>query len=244
MLGNTGFGVMIIQIVKKMLGRIWNEALDRVVVPLLPRKYANLLQCSKIGLWNRYFIDAEAAMQTQWDGTIWPLIKDFDFDAVLELAPGAGRNTERLCAISKKIYAVDYNSYALEQCRKRLDSSYRGCDVEYYVNNGTDLKMIQDDAISAIYCWDAAVHFDKSILKSYIQEFARVLRVGGQGFIHHSNLGDKADKNIKKNPGWRSNMCKESFAEMCAANGLRIMAQVDIPWRSVVDCGTIFKKTA
>lgn len=233
---------MILQLVKKMLGIIWSKALDEVVVPLLPSKYANLLQCSENGLWSRYFIDAEATMQTQWDGTVWPLIKNFNFDAVLELAPGAGRNTERLCAISKKIYAVDYNFYALEQCRKKLGSSYRGCDIEYHVNNGTDLNMIQDGAISAIYCWDAAVHFDKSILKSYVQEFARVLRVGGQGFIHHSNLGDKANKNIKKNPGWRSNMSKGSFAEMCEANGLRIVAQVDILWRNFVDCGTTFEK--
>jgi len=233
---------LILQLVKKMVGIIWAKALDEVVVPLLPSKYANLLQCAENGLWSQYFIDAEAAMQTQWDGTVWPLIKNFNFDAMLELAPGAGRNTERLCAISKKIYAVDYNFYALEQCRKKLGSSYRGCDIEYHVNNGTNLNMIQEGAISAIYCWDAAVHFDKSILKSYLQEFARVLRVGGQGFIHHSNLGDKANKNIKKNPGLRSNMSKESFAEMCEANGLRIIAQVDIPWGNIVDCGTIFEK--
>lgn len=232
------------QLVKKNLGRIWTKALDMAVVPFLPRKYANLLQCSKPGLWNRYFIDAETSMQTEWDSIIWPLIENFNFDAVLELAPGAGRNTERLSAISKKIYLVDYNSYALEQSRTRFDSSYRGCDIEYYVNDGTDLKMIKDDAISAIYCWDAAVHFDKSILNGYIQEFSRVLRVGGRGFIHHSNLGDKANKNIKKNPGWRSNVSKESFAEMCEVNGLHIVAQIDIPWVSTVDCGTTFEKAA
>jgi SAM-dependent methyltransferase len=235
---------MIIELLRKKLDSLWTRALDRVIVPLLPPKLANLLQCSKIGLWNEYFIEAESAMQNEWDEIIWPLIKTFNFDVVLELAPGAGRNTEKLCTISKKIYAVDYNSYAIEQCRERLGSSYRGCDIEYYVNNGTDLKVIQDDAISTIYCWDAAVHFGKSILDSYIKECARVLRVGGQGFIHHSNLGDKASKNIKKNPRWRSNVSKESFAEICETNGLRIVAQVDIPWGRIVDCVTIFEKTA
>jgi hypothetical protein len=97
-----------------MLDKIWAKALNEVVIPLLPRKYANLLQCSKIGLWNRYFIEAETSMQTSWEGTIWPLINNFNFDVVLELAPGAGRNTERLCRVSKKIYAVDYNSYAID----------------------------------------------------------------------------------------------------------------------------------
>ena len=241
-LNNTGFGVMIMENIKNMFGKIWTKALNEVVIPLLPRKYANLLQCSTKGLWNNYFIESETSMQTSWEGTIYPLIKNFNFDAVLELAPGAGRNTERLCAVSKKIYAVDYNSYAIEQCSKRLGSSYCGCKIEYHVNNGKDLNMIQDNTISAIYCWDSAVHFDKIILKSYIHEFYRVLRFGGRGFIHHSNLGDNADKNIKKNPGWRSNMNKESFAEMCEANGLRILTQVNIPWGSIVDCVTIFEK--
>lgn len=232
------------QLLKTTLGRLWAKALDNVVLPLLPGKYVNLLQTSARGGWNEYFVLAESAMQTQWEGTIWPLINGFDFDAVLELAPGAGRNTERLCAVSRKVYAVDYNSYALEQCRQRLGSSYRGCDVEYHVNSGADLDMIHGDAISAIYCWDAAVHFDRAILRSYIQEFARVLKPGGRGFVHHSNLGDKANKNIKKNPHWRSNMSKEMFAGLCAANGLRVVTQVDIPWGKTVDCATVFAQPA
>jgi ubiquinone/menaquinone biosynthesis C-methylase UbiE len=188
-----------------------------------------LFQCSKEGLWNKHFTNAESKIQSEWSETIWPLIQDFDFDSVLELAPGAGRNTERLCEVSKRINVVDYNAYALEQCRERLGQSWDGCDIEYHVNNGTDLKLIADGVISAVYWWDAAVHFDKAILSSYIREFGRVLREGGKGFVHHSNLGDSAHKNINKNPEWRSNMSKESFAEMCETNGLRVVTQVDIP---------------
>lgn len=226
-----------------LVRRPWTKISDRFLVPLLSPKDANLLQCSEPDLWNKYFSCAEAAMQAQWDDIIWPLIKGFDFDAVLELAPGAGRNTERLCEVAKKIFAVDYNSYALDQCRERLGISLCGCDIEYHVNSGTDLSMIEDQAVSAVYCWDAAVHFDKSILECYVREFARVLRPGGRGFVHHSNLGKKANKNIKKNPHWRSNMSKESFARICSANGLQVVNQVDIPWGNhVVDCGSIFEK--
>ncbi len=233
---------MIIKRVRMFFGRVWSETIDRLVVPLLPRKYGNLMQCSKKGLWDPYFVGVEDVMQTQWDEIIWPLIKGFDFDVVLELAPGKGRNTERLCEVSKKLHAVDLNSYALDQCRENLGSSFHGCDIEYHINNGTDISMIQNGIISAIYSWDAAVHFDKSIIKSYIEEFARVLRPGGKGFIHHSNLGDKARRNLMKNPGWRSNMSAEYFAEVCEANGLRVVTQVDIPWATTVDCGTIFEK--
>ena len=216
--------------------------MDAVVLPLLSNERANLFQCSKKGLWNKYFTQAEAEMQSQWDAIIWPLIEDFDFGAVLELAPGAGRNTERLCRVSQKLFAVEYNAYALEQCRRRLGSSYRGCEIEYHVNNGSDLGMIADGSISAVYCWDAAVHFDKTILSSYVAEFARVLSAGGKGFVHHSNLGDRAHKNIKRNPAWRSNMTKAGFAEICDANGLQVTAQVDVPWKDIEDCVTVFEK--
>jgi SAM-dependent methyltransferase len=228
----------------KKLTKLWTKVVDSVIVAVLPAKYANLFQSSWQGQWNKYFADAEVEMQSQWDDIIWPLIKEFDFDSVLELAPGAGRNTERLCQVSKRLYAVDYNAYAIEQSRERLGPSYAGCAIEYHVNNGSDISMIADDSISAIYCWDAAVHFDKDILGNYVPEFARVLRDGGKGFVHHSNLGDRAHKNIKKNPGWRSNMSKESFAEMCRTSGLRVVAQVDIPWRDITDCITVFEKSS
>ncbi len=228
--------------VKSLLDKVWTKVLDSVIVPLLPRRRANLLQCSKKGLWDPYFPAAQNVMSQQWDEIIWALIKDFDFDAVLELAPGAGRNTAMLCRVAKKIYAVDYNSYALKQCRDKFGLSHDGCDIEYHVNNGADLEMIPGGAVSAVYCWDAAVHFDKSVMEGYVREFARVLRPGGRGFIHHSDLGEEANKNIKKNPHWRSNVSRESFAQMCRDNDLRVVTQADIPWSDIVDCGTIFEK--
>jgi len=235
---------MIVQRIKNKIGRLWQKTRDQVFVPLLPSKYANLLQTSEVNLWSQYFVDAEPTMQGQWDNIIWPLIRDFNFDAVLELAPGGGRNTKKLCAVSKKIYAADYNAYAIEQCRKNLETSRHACDIEYHVNDGVSLHMIPDDTISAIYCWDAAVHFDQQVLQDYVREFARVLQPGGRGFIHHSNLGEAADKNIKINPGWRSNVSRASFADMCTANGLSIVAQIDIPWGEFADCGTVFEKPA
>ena len=44
---------------------------------------------------NPYFSMAEPHMELQWK-QIWPLIKRFNFTKVLEIAPGYGRNTERL----------------------------------------------------------------------------------------------------------------------------------------------------
>lgn len=215
---------------------------ESVTVRLLPSKNANLRQCGEEDLWDEYFERAEADMNAQWSEIIFPLIRDFDFETVLELAPGKGRNTEKLSALATRIYAVDYNKSALEQCRHRLGENFGGCQISYHANSGTDLAVIPDDSITAIYCWDAAVHFDKEVIADYVAEFARVLRAGGKGFVHHSNLGGRAAKDIKKNPHWRSNMSKEIFAELCRRNNLSVLSQTDIAWGEINDCASIFIK--
>src|ERR1700744_2525707 len=93
--------------------RILGRLADMTIVPLLPAKAANLLQCRQQDLWNGYFQDAEGEFEDQWTETIWPLIQGFDFGTVLELSPGGGRNTEKLSTLASRLIAVDYNRYAL-----------------------------------------------------------------------------------------------------------------------------------
>jgi ubiquinone/menaquinone biosynthesis C-methylase UbiE len=220
--------------------RIWGRILDTVVVPVLPAKTANLIQCHRQGMWNDYFKEAEASIEWQWDTIIWPLIKEFDFSTVLELSPGRGRNTQKLCTVAKRIIAVDYNEYALEQTRARLGSSHEGCQITYHRNGGADLSMVSDASVTAVYCWDSAIHFDRSVVTRYIAEFARVLKPGGSGFLHHSDLGNCANKNIKLNPNWRSNVNKELVAAACRKNGLTVKVQQLVPWPPIIDCATVF----
>jgi SAM-dependent methyltransferase len=225
-----------------MAWRNIRRGMSHFLFGILPARYVNKLQCSQKGLWSDYFKDAERDIEAQWKTLIWPLISDFDFSSVLELAPGAGRNTEKLCSLSRKIYAVDYNEYALEQCRKRLGASFLGCEIIYCRNAGSDLCMIPDGAVSSVYSWDAMVHFDRSIVADYLAEFSRILKPGGKGFIHHSNLGEKAHKSIRRNPMGRSNASREFVANECIRNGLVVTLQQNIPWEDITDCATVFKK--
>jgi ubiquinone/menaquinone biosynthesis C-methylase UbiE len=215
--------------------------LERLVAFFSPKR-KNKKFCSTNGLWNEYFKIAEQSMDTQWNEIIWPIIKDFDFETVLELAPGAGRNTEKLANISRTLHAVDLNEYALEKLRKRFENPVENCSMYFYKNEGSDLTMIKDCSITFIYCWDAAVHFDKRVLRDYIKEFSRVLRVNGTGFVHHSNLGKKASTDISRNPGLRSNMSKELFEKFSKKSGLEIISQIDIPWGKITDCISVFRK--
>lgn len=224
--------------------RIAGRLADMTIVRLLPSKSANLLQCRQDDMWDIYFREAESEFAGQWKETIWPIIKDFDFSTVLELSPGVGRNTEKLSELTSRLIAVDFNQHALEQTRSRLAAAGSGCEVSYHQNNGIDLRMVPDASVTAIYCWDSAVHFDKSVVSSYIHEFARVLKHGGSGFLHHSDLGDRARKNIKRNPHWRSNVSADLVARACQANGLTIVEQRPVPWPPIVDCVTVFRKDA
>jgi ubiquinone/menaquinone biosynthesis C-methylase UbiE len=208
----------------------------------LAPKWYNKKICATDGLWNDYFKAAERNIDAEWNEIIWPVVQSFNFETVLELAPGAGRNTEKLAQVASTIHAVDLNEYALTQLRQRFQDYAGDCNLYFHQNEGSDLNMIADNSITFIYCWDAAVHFDKTIITDYVAEFSRVLAPGGTGFFHHSNLGASAKTDIRLNPHMRSNMSKALFADYCAHNGLHILNQIDLDWGDITDCISLFQK--
>lgn len=231
----------LIEFKNRVRNRVY-KLLDSFIVPFLSRRGSNLYQCSQHGLWDGYFTRAENQIEDQWKNIIWPIIQHCDFSHVLEIACGAGRNTELLAKHASNILATDLNAYALQKARSRLGNGHLDCKINYFQNDGTTIPIANNESITLVYCWDAAVHFDRSIIESYLKEFSRVLKPEAKGFIHHSTLGEKADINIKKNPHWRSNMSRELFAAYCDKANLRVLDQIDIPWGEVTDCITLFEK--
>jgi SAM-dependent methyltransferase len=194
-----------------------------------------------------YYENAEQYMDRQWRDMIYPNIKDRDFTCVLELAPGHGRNTEKLRAFAKEIHLVDINEPCIEACRNRFAGAEGPCKLHFHVNDGVSLGMIADGTISFIYSWDAAVYVDRLILRGYIHEFARILKPGGSGFVHHSNYGAIApnpDSNWRDNPAWRSTMSAKLFADYCQEAGLVLEDQKLLLWNSIegLDCISVFRK--
>jgi hypothetical protein len=188
-----------------------------------------------------YFALAEPAMDDQWNEHIYPNIKDFDLSICLELAPGHGRNTNKLRHYAKEIHLVDVNKSCIDACRQRFGEKDKNCSFFYYVNDGHTLKEVSDNSIQFIYSWDAVVHFDKLVVKDYVNEFFRIMGPSSYGFIHHSNYGNIAPGNQwMENPGWRSNMTAELFVEYCNQVGLHILKQQII--NNDLDCISIFSK--
>ena len=224
-----------------IIQRWWKSILHRVTGVRKLHRQRNLEICSTPDLWRQYFDDAEPEMRIQWDTWIWPMIRNANFTNVLEIGPGAGRNTAMLATMAKTIQCVDLNEYPLELCRTRFADHSGPCKITFHRNDGLTSPMIADRSISLIYSWDAMVHCSKEVLHSYLAEFARVMRPGGIGFIHHSNLGT-ASPDLMLNTHYRAPMTKELFAEYCEPVGLRCIEQRLITWGGVadLDCMSLF----
>ncbi|MDX2109244.1 MAG: class I SAM-dependent methyltransferase [Verrucomicrobiota bacterium] len=191
-----------------------------------------------------YFASNEKYMLDQWNWYIWPLIKDCNFHAVMEVACGHGRNSNLLIQKTDTLYLVDANSTCIDACKLRFSGiAYKDKKIVYVVNNGYDFSDIPSNSVSFIYSWDSFVHFDQKVIESYVNDMARVLQSGGMGFIHHSNLA-QGSTDWKANPGWRSKMSAELFAAFCKNAGLSITQQNLFTWDYVenLDCLSLFTK--
>lgn len=188
-----------------------------------------------------YYDSAERYMKELWDGMIWAFIKDCDFSCVVDLAAGHGRNTEKLREIARKIYVVDINAENIQFCRKRFAGDDR---IRFLKNDGVKLDGIADGEATLAYCFDAMVHFDSDIVRSYLKEFGRVLKPGGHSFCHHSNYDKNPGGNFRDNPAWRNFMSQSLFHHYCAKEGLEVVRSQIIDWgdESGLDCVTLLRK--
>jgi SAM-dependent methyltransferase len=196
-----------------------------------------------------YFTRAESLMDEQWSQIIYPIIKDMDFSCVLDFAAGHGRNSAKLLPLSRQLIVVEPSQGSISVLKQRFAKLPPGCKMTIVQNSGIDLRDVESSSVTLLYSWDSMVHFEKRLVECYMPEFARVLRPGGRGFVHHSNFGRVSqDPDFKKHPAWRSNVDKEAFARTCFANGLLAIRQILLPWGTNIgqaeelDCISVIAK--
>ena len=201
---------------------------------------------------SEYFALAEASLGHHWSHFIAPILGDRRYALTLDLAIGYGRNTEKLRQISDKVVGVDINQECIDFCKERFKDAD---NVELVKNDGTDLSIFSDGSVDLVYSFDAMVHFQPEIIEAYIKEFARVIKPGGLGLIHHSNWTQALGGNFQEQPHWRNFMSSSLFAYLCHREGLKILEQKVIGWDESIkgaadlpsyvadlDCITIFTK--
>jgi SAM-dependent methyltransferase len=194
----------------------------------------------------------DAAESAEGDWSFWSDAKPFermfrtlDRRVLVELACGHGRHTAYLLrqpayADTGRIYLLDVNEENVEFCRKRFTGIPA---VAVYRNSGHDFRPIGDAEASAIFCYDAMVHFEYDTVISYIKDAMRILARGGRALFHHSNYDKAPGNSYRDNPDWRNFMSKALFAHVAMRSGFTVLEQVVLNWTTPeTDCLTLLEK--
>ncbi len=196
----------------------------------------------------------------QWAGTIFPRIRDcVPVGAILEIAPGFGRWTHYLKDYCDSLWIVDRSSECIEACRRRFAAESH---VHFCLNDGRSLSMIPNASVDFVFSFDSFVHPDREIVEAYLCELGTKLKIGGKGFIHHSNFGEYVNSPRERIPAlfakpliktkildWAHHrnpgMSAELFRVLCAENGLHCISQELVNWRGrrLIDCLTLFVRS-
>jgi SAM-dependent methyltransferase len=166
---------------------------------------------------------------------------------LVELACGHGRhtahifNTPELRDRIDRIYVIDINDENVQFCKDRFSNNTL---VHPFINNGFDFQPLESGSVTAIFCYDAMVHFEYDSVQSYIEDAYRILTAGGLALLHHSNY-DKSPGTINvSNPHGRNFMSKNLFAHIAIRAGFKICEQFIIHWDDFrnLDCISLIEK--
>lgn len=191
-----------------------------------------------------YYEEAESedSLDVFWnkDSEFYKMFSSLDLDCVIELACGRGRHVGQYIEKANKIVLVDIVEKNIAYCKERFSGEEK---IEYYVNNGFDLSQLESNFYSALFTYDAMVHFEMLDIFGYLKETQRVLRPGGLALFHHSN--NTADYRItfSTGAGGRNYMSAQLFAYLANRAGLKIVKQKVIDWsQKELDCLTLVEK--
>ena len=198
--------------------------------------------------------------EAEWGGAILPRIRNFlPTGTILEIASGHGRWTRFLKQQCTQLWAVDRIAESVEACRRRFAADSH---VQCFVNDGRSLPMIPDSSIDFVFAFDSLVHTKRDVIEAYLREFGKKLKIGGEGFIHHSNFGEYANSFRERLPraiakpliktqvlDWAHHrapdMTAELFRALCAKAGLHCVSQELVNWRGrrLIDCFSVIGRS-
>lgn len=169
-----------------------------------------------------------------WTGVFWDddtvfrrIFNRMNTSKVLEIACGRGRHTAQMKEWENEKTIMDLVELNVEFCKARFAGIPR---IKIFKGNGQDLSFSEDQSFTSVFCYDAMVHFDHTIIYSYLSEIHRVLEPQGMALLHHSNFAGNPGGDYKRNPNWRAYMPHGLFVDYCVKTGLDVIEQVSIRW--------------
>jgi hypothetical protein len=122
--------------------------------------------------------------------------------------------------------------------------------------------MVPDASVDFVFSFDSFVHPDREVVEEYLRQLGKKLKIGGKGFIHHSNFGEYVNSPRERLPealakplikagilDWAHHrnpgMSAESFRTLSAENGLQCLSQELVNWRGrrLIDCLSLFVRS-
>ncbi len=193
---------------------------------------------------DNYFDSAEIEenMTRFWSekSDFYQLFCQLDLTNVIELACGRGRHVKKYIDKATDVTLVDILDKNINICQERF---HMYNNIHYYNNNGYNLKELSSDKYTALFSYDAMVHFEMMDIYEYLKDIYRVLIKGGKVLIHHSNYDRDYKVSFIDGPYGRSYMNASIFAYMAFRCGFRILEQKVIPWGiEDLDCISLLEK--
>ncbi len=180
-----------------------------------------------------YYDQAENWTHLFWgEGPFLQAFGKLDLRTTLELACGHGRHAEQIVDRAGSLTLMDIHAENLDACRQRLATK---SNVAYVLNNGYDFKPVSASSTTAIFCYDAMVHFSPDLVESYLHDASRILKRGGMGLFHHSNYDADPAVHYSHNPHCRNKMTVARFRSLALAAGLEVVQSQVLAWGGAAD---------
>jgi SAM-dependent methyltransferase len=196
--------------------------------------------------WDYY----QSAEDQKWLKVFWnpqtifyPLFQKLNLESVLEIACGTGRHSAQVIDSIKELYLLDSSAEALKLAKERFSGHPRVSYIHNKSGYGIPAGIINDETLTAVFSYDAMVHFEKDSVHSYVIDSFRVLKPGGYALLHHSNYGKNPGGKFTDNPGWRNYMTQELFCTYAREAGFDVAHSEVFSFSAEnSDCITLLKK--
>jgi ubiquinone/menaquinone biosynthesis C-methylase UbiE len=150
-----------------------------------------------------------------------------DLQNVVEIGCGRGRHAAQCLDQIGRITLVDINEANIAACRERFRDR---TNVAFLRTEGGTLVGVEDGMATAVFSYDAMVHFEASDVISYIFETHRILRSGGRALFHYSNYDQNPGGFYRDNPGHRNFFSERMMRHFADRSGFKVVKHTVFSW--------------
>ncbi|RKY84731.1 hypothetical protein DRQ09_08195 [candidate division KSB1 bacterium] len=135
---------------------------------------------------------------------------------VLDVGCGIGRVEKYLSDFVDEVYGIDISEVMISKAKRNVDKK----NVYFYVNDGSDLKMFDNDFFDFAFSFFVFQHISRKVAVSYIKEIFRVLKEKGKFLCQFQYKDEDNDvKDPDENHPWGIRLYSEKEIRELAKKG-------------------------